>query len=257
MNKSLDEMKHHWKASFCKDGYVGPIRVFDEVTASCLASRYLNELEQLSATSAQGQIASSSHWERSKKWVYDLATHPLLLEVASAYLGEDILMFGTSFWSRDPGESTTVPWHQDGPFWHFEPRRAVTAWLSLRESYPENGGIVVAQGSHKQKLPHEEAQTGHPNFSMHAVTDTISPNSIVGPRLKPGEAIVFTEMLAHCSGRCETDEPRLAFTARFCPTEVRFSRDPNHPDADRPLFLVKGDDDFQRNEHLAAAIPDS
>lgn len=249
----MHSQQEEWARRFRDDGFVGPVRVMDEAAAALAADRYARELGPAPGSVAE-VVARSAYWERTRRWVYDLATRPALLDVAAAHLG-DVVLFGTSFWPRGPGEAVEVDWHADGPYWHMNPRVALTAWVSLTESYPENSGLLVARGSHRRALAHADRPTTHPNFRAVIDPADIDPSSVLGLRLRPGEAVVFTESLAHASGRCADGNPRLAFTARYCSPASAFPRDPAHPDARRPLFVVRGADRHRLNDHLLAPVP--
>ncbi|MES4792604.1 MAG: phytanoyl-CoA dioxygenase family protein, partial [Chloroflexota bacterium] len=81
--------------------------------------------------------------------LYDLCAAPRLLNVVEPLLGPDLVLLYSHILNKKPG-GRRVAWHQDGPYWHrVEPKVAVTVWVALDDSTPENGCMRLIPGSHR------------------------------------------------------------------------------------------------------------
>ena len=70
----------------------------------------------------------------------------------------DILIWGSGFFIKDPGDGAYISWHQDATYWGLEPPEITTAWIALTPSTAESGCLQVAPGTHKMdQLPHDDS----------------------------------------------------------------------------------------------------
>ena len=60
--------------------------------------------------------------------------HPRVLDAVESIVGPDILVWGTSFFIKEPRNRSFVSWHQDLTYWGLDPADIVTAWIALSES---------------------------------------------------------------------------------------------------------------------------
>ena len=58
-------------------------------------------------------------------WVR-LVSDSRLLDIAAAYVGDNIALFASHYISKPPGDGLPVLWHQDGSYWPLEPMEVVT-----------------------------------------------------------------------------------------------------------------------------------
>ena len=83
--------------------------------------------------------------------------HPRVLDAVESIVGPDILVWGTSFFIKEPRNKSFVSWHQDLTYWGLDPADIVTAWIALSESTYENGAMRVIPATHTmQVVPHKD-----------------------------------------------------------------------------------------------------
>jgi len=71
-------------------------------------------------------------------------------QLARASQGEtELRLFETIIFSKPPLDGGMLSWHQDNPFFPFEPQNQIALWIPLDDVDPENGGLEYAVGSHK------------------------------------------------------------------------------------------------------------
>ena len=86
-------------------------------------------------------------WHGLDRPLWEICTHPRILDAAEGLLGPDFYVWGTQFFSKDPGDGKTTPWHQDAFYWPLDPHRSVTVWLAFADTDEENGCMRVIPGT--------------------------------------------------------------------------------------------------------------
>jgi len=147
--------------------------------------------------------------------------HPGVERVARTLLGvEQVQLFHDHLISKPPAVSSTVPWHQDYPFWPISAPRALSCWLSLDGATAESGAMQFMPGAH---LEGEQPPV-----------DFLRANKDWGPRLQdvrpapvePGFAVFHSCLSWHCSPPNHTNRPRRAFISIYMDAESRWA--PSH-----------------------------
>ena len=110
------------------------------------------------------------------------------------------------------------PWHQDYVYWLGTPK--VSAWIALDDADRSNGCLKVIPGSHKWGLiPHEKFQE-RIGFDHRVPESTINSlcrkfGTPIDVPLKAGEAIIFSDLLLHCSNPNTTGKDRFSLIPTF------------------------------------------
>src|SRR5712691_670389 len=104
------------------------------------------------------------------------------------------------------------PWHQD---WRYGQGsvNSVTIWVPLHRVDRSNGTIDVAPGSHL--LGYLETEELHDPRRFSIVDPRVEEFRAVAAELELGEAVVFSQLLAHRSGHNTSELPRLTTQIRF------------------------------------------
>ena len=140
--------------------------------------------------------------------VYDeaflrLATHPPLLALCRALLGDYVVLMQQNGVSNPPRQGhTQTAYHRDLPYQHFVSSRplAVSALFCIDAFRPETGATTVLPGSHRVEA-----------FPSEAVAASIDTAVVADA----GSYIVFDSMLFHRAGANVTDRPRRAVNQVF------------------------------------------
>jgi ectoine hydroxylase-related dioxygenase (phytanoyl-CoA dioxygenase family) len=146
--------------------------------------------------------------------------HPRLLGLARELLGADIDLTWNQAIIKPPGKGKPFAWHQDAhyalksdnyskgikPDVMVDSSRFITFWIAITRTTVDNGTLWVVPGMHRQGvLPHvwsEEQREWQCQF------DDSWKIPIV---LKPGQVLVFTNLVPHCSGPNVSKEVRMAY----------------------------------------------
>ena len=250
---SIGPATSQWVGQYGEQGYLTGLAILnpDEVLAyrrafADLETRYGQEKTQL-------KIVDQHFYER---FIWDLASHPKVLDWVECAMGPDIVLLATHFFCKYPDMGQQiVPWHQDTAYFGLEPQRACTIWLAIDDVEVENGCMRLIPSSHKSvPLEHGPSdsegkmQTGSPAVSDEAV----DLSRTVDICLSAGCASLHDGLLLHSSHPNRSSRRRCGLTLRYTSPEVkmvlRASRSlgvtpEKSPQGFSPI-LVRGQDPF-------------
>lgn len=108
-----------------------------------------------------------------------------------------------------------VPIHQDNYYWNVKGGNALTMWIALSQSSKKNGGIFYFNESHKRGIfPHK------PSYAKGS-SQTIKNLKLLKkfkktfPKLKVGDALIHSCLVAHGSHRNKSNYSRKGLTFQF------------------------------------------
>lgn len=109
--------------------------------------------------------------------------------------------------ANSPKEFT---WHQDEGFTATNPQGYVTFWIPLQDVDQKNGGLWILPGSHKcGALSHNKVPASETTVAGREIQD-LDFSTAVEVKMKKGELLVFSSLLAHKSGGNFSNNDRLA-----------------------------------------------
>ncbi|SDM67855.1 phytanoyl-CoA dioxygenase family protein [Allokutzneria albata] len=161
-------------------------------------------------------VAADPFWIR-------LVSDDRLLDIASAFLGDDLALFASHYISKPPYSGQPVLWHQDGAFWPLDPMRVITLWLAVDESTPENGCLRVIPGSHRMDLGATRERADVDNVLGAETTLDVDESQAVDLLLRPGDVEVHHPHIVHGSNANTSPKRRCGLTIRYIPTSTRIT----------------------------------
>ena len=204
---------------FNDQGYYAPIRALTSDGAANLRS--LLEAFEAINSGLTGGLRNKPHLLFT--WLDELVRHPGVLDAVEQVIGPDILVWGSSFFIKEPRNPSFVSWHQDSTYWGLERPDIVTAWLALSESTHENGAMRVIPGSHKlDQAPHRDTFAADNLLSRgQEIMVEVDVSKAVELPLQPGEMSLHHVRLIHGSEPNPSTKRRIGFAIRYVPTYVR------------------------------------
>jgi len=202
---SMEQVKQ-----FHRDGYLGPFTAFEPGEMAEIRSYVERNVLDSDDGPQSGVPVHDRH--RDHDVVCDLYTHPAIVQRMASIYGQDLLLWATHFWNKEPGDPE-IPWHQDGSFWDIEPPLNISAWIALDEVTAENSCVNLIPGSHRRQIPHVNADKAMA-FDEMADPDHFDPDDAVQMELEPGQFFLFTERTLHQSDRNTSDVRRLGTSMR-------------------------------------------
>ena len=134
---------------------------------------------------------------------YELAAHPAILEIVTALLGPDVLLWGASIQTRLAGKAH--PWHSDIESCH-PSGKTVSLWLSIEHTSRESGLMIIPHSHHFgvsiQEVRHQlrkdrNSTTRDDVFAWARQRDERC--EVLSTEMKPGDALFFDGRLWHGS----------------------------------------------------------
>jgi ectoine hydroxylase-related dioxygenase (phytanoyl-CoA dioxygenase family) len=133
-------------------------------------------------------------------------------------IGPSLDCFLSQFIFKNPG-AWGQPWHQDGFYFPFEPRRPIVGvWLAVTEATLENGCLWVLPGSHHEAI-HEHVGDRRPgaNYGYVEIVDH-DMDGAIPVLMEPGDLLLFDSHLMHRSTDNESSGVRAAMVFHYAAT---------------------------------------
>ena len=236
---------------YAKAGFVSPVPILRDDEVREFRSRFLDFYARkkplLASIQPREQSSLLSETHTSLDWVYRLVSHPNVLNVIESILGHHLLIWGSRWFTKMPGDKTYVSWHQDGTYWGLKPPKVTTAWIALSASGPQNGCLRVLPGSHLHgTLPQNDTYAPENALSRgQEIAVDVDERQAVDLILQPGEMSLHHIGIVHGSKVNTSDQPRIGIAVRYIAPEVV------QTGSELPYaMLVRGKDRYKHFEHL-------
>ncbi len=146
-----------------------------------------------------------------------------IVDLLTPLAGPDIWIRWDQLVTKLPG-GVEFPWHQDNGYnglkdEHFQ------FWIALSESNPENGGLWLSPGSHKNGV------VPHKWVGQHKVVECNIEQEVPISATR-GDAVLFSSMMMHRTKTNKSDVPRLAYVIEYMSTKDY------DPKIKAPFFMV-------------------
>jgi non-heme Fe2+,alpha-ketoglutarate-dependent halogenase len=206
--------------AFNRDGFISPIRIFDEAEMAGHRRYFDDLLNRVMATGGDSYSISTAHLKYGA--VYDLLTAPRIVAVVKDVLGENVIGWGSHYFCKMPGDGKRVSWHQDASYWPLTPSKAVTVWLAIDDADMENACVRFLPGSHLfGHLTWHLSETDESNVLNQTVAGVERFGAPFDSVLKAGEASLHSDLLLHESEANQSNRRRCGLTLRYCTPDVR------------------------------------
>jgi len=229
---------------FNERGYLFPLEVFDTREVTALRA-YCDDLFAKALAAGFGSYDING-WHCHCAGLYDLCTEPRVLDLVQDLLGEDLILWGTHFFLKQPGDRKQVSWHQDASYWPLSPSKTVTVWLAIDDSDAGNGAMRVIPRSHVNAQLAYQRSTAEENnvLSQTTLQAEAQGDPPVVLALRAGQVSLHTDWLVHGSEPNRSARRRCGLTLRFTSADVRALK----PDWARRSVICRGRD---RSGHWA------
>lgn len=207
---------------FEKDGFAFPLEVMSEAQAL----QYRQQLEALERRARGTTLGNNDQLNYPHvifRFACDIVCRPQILDAVESIIGPDILVWGSTFFIKEPRSASYVSWHQDLRYWGLDSTDEVSAWLALSPVTETNGCMRFVPGSHNgELLPHRDsyARDNALTRGQEAAIKIDESASICVP-LRPGQISLHHGKLLHCSGPNHSDQRRIGLTINYIAPHVR------------------------------------
>ena len=231
-----------------REGFLFPFTIYDREDELRRLRSIFHRLRALLPPAVSTQ--EMKQWHDLDLQLWQLGTEPRILDLLEPILGPDFYLWGSQFFSKDPGDRSVAGWHQDAAFWPLTPHRTATVWLAFEDSDVANGAMQVIPGTHRAGLlQHDGEHDEHDLLSMRLERGNFRRDDAVHICLRAGQISIHDDNLVHGSAPNASARLRCGLTLRYSACEVRVDR------AAWPTFracLVRGVDRYGHNPRGAA-----
>ena len=216
------------------------------------ATNYLAQLESYESNTGgpvNGKWRYKSHLVFP--WFDQLMRHPAILDLVRSLLGNDLMVWTTHIYPKEPGDGRFISWHQDSAHWGLDSNQVLSVWVALTDATLENGCMRMLPGSHHNgQVKHQD--THDPNNILtrgQTIFNGIEEDRSVWIELKAGEVSVHHVDMFHASTPNESNQRRVGVAIRYITPSARQTR----IDEDYAT-LVSGEDRFGHFKEEIAPI---
>ncbi|MEM1273311.1 MAG: phytanoyl-CoA dioxygenase family protein [Pseudomonadota bacterium] len=199
-------------------GYVQPFDIFTAAEIRRIRGYFDRLMKDLGPKGAYG----INCYQARMAGIWDIATHPRILDHVQDIIGENILCWASAILSKKAGDPKRVPWHQDASFWQLSPARTVTVWLAIDDVDDDNAAMRFIPGTHN-KGPIATSDMGEKSVFHKGISDVDRFGVPVTNALKAGQISMHADMLIHGSEPNHSMRRRCGLTLRYCPPDVRMT----------------------------------
>lgn len=200
-----------------RDGFLFPVRVMAEDEALELRRR-MEECER-----RHGRLHYAPKPHLVLPFVADLVRHVAVLDAVESLVGPDILLWDSSFITKEPGDGKRVSWHQDLTYWGLEPTEGVVSiWLALAPATIESGAMKMIPGSHLGPIRRHRDTFASDNILTRGqeIAEEIDESRAVDIALRPGEMSLHHGRIFHGSQPNRSADRRIGFNAQYIAARV-------------------------------------
>lgn len=239
------KLSNDQQSFYRENGYFFPQRVLSADEAGGFEQRFLAYMgryaQELCGLLQRDRRTYMTDTHLFLKWVYQMVSHPAVLDAVEDVLGPNILVWGAQWFPKLPGDNAYVSWHQDGTYWGLHPPNVTTAWIALSASTPENGCMRVVPGTHQTpKLPQRETYAPDNMLSRgQEIAVQVDEAQAVDLTLQPGEMSLHHIGIVHGSGPNRSTGARIGLAVRYIGPEVK-----QEGSARDIAVLVRGKDEY-------------
>jgi non-heme Fe2+,alpha-ketoglutarate-dependent halogenase len=207
-------------AAYARDGVAFPIRIMSADQARDLRRKF-EALEDAIGGEAQARFRIKAHIPFP--WMCDLVRNEKMLDAIEDLVGPDIIVWGSSFFTKKAHDQRFVSWHQDSTYYGLEPPDSLTAWIALSPSKVASGCLRVLPGTHKGSavMDHEDTYDANNLLSRGQTIRDVDASAAIDVELAPGECSIHHNMVIHGSNPNPSGDARIGLAVHLATPATR------------------------------------
>jgi len=245
--------------NFYEQGYLGPIRVLSIQDCESF-------LQKVSDVNRLPPLDWDKGYAVSSRKFYEISTNPLIIDVLTKLLGDNIILWGASMPTRSPKE--THSWHTDIES-SAPDGRTVSVWIGI-ENTNRDSSLLIIPYSHHFGATIQEVRQNHGMSRNNTTDDDVvgwaqecdERSHLLRPEMTDGEAVFFDGRLWHGSHNPSNKTRRAVLLQYSTPDAVIRIPDLNYLDwpfhrlnlPKPPCILIRGSADASVNRVVPAPV---
>ena len=226
---------------YADDGFIAPIDVMTYEQALKIRLDFEDAEAEL-ANQHEKQALLKSYPNRLLPSFDALTRNPKLIDVASAVLGPDLMVWSAALFIKEKNSTKIVSWHQDLTYWGLNDVQETTCWFALSDATEEAGCMKFVPGTHKSSIVKHIDTFADNNLLTRGQEIAVEVNEAeaISAALKAGQASMHHGLLFHSSGPNRTNDRRIGSAIRYIKPSMK------QKTGDKSLVtLVSGKDHFK------------
>ena len=238
---------------FNTQGAIAPVKVMESNEAFEFRKQF-EALEEEIGAEAQSRFRIKAHLPFP--WLTKLIKNSNMVDATEDLIGPDIIVWGSSFFTKKANDHRFVSWHQDSTYYSFDPAESVTAWIAFSDSTRETGCVRIIPESHKGDAVMKHVETFDPEnlLARGQTIEGVDETETVDLQLHAGEMSIHDNRTVHSSMPNPSNMPRIGYAVYLCGPHVRQTQFDGSTGT-----LVRGTDnygnwgpDFEAEKHMDA-----
>jgi non-haem Fe2+, alpha-ketoglutarate-dependent halogenase len=203
-----------------RDGAVAPVFLMSRTEIEAYRRKF-DALEATIGGEAQARFRIKAHLPFP--WLTELTRHPRMIDAVEDLIGPDVILWGSSFFTKKARDVRFVSWHQDSTYYGLEPPESITCWIGFTDARKESGCMRIVPGSHNGPaiLPHVETYAKDNLLARGQTIQNVDESSLVYLEVDAGEFSIHHNKTIHSSQPNNADTPRIGFAVHFAAPHVR------------------------------------
>lgn len=208
-------------------GWLAPINVLGGAEVAELLARF-EQAERRFPNHLHAESRNNAHLQFD--FLAEVARHELIVEAARSLVGDDIVLWSTVLFVKEPDSSAFVSWHQDATYLGLEPDNFVTAWLAFTPSNPETGCVAVVDGSHLNgQVQHEDRYEPNNILTRGQTVGDVDSSAASNLILNAGQMSLHHPWLVHGSLPNRSNQRRIGLAMQgYMGGDVQPTRGEHH-----------------------------
>lgn len=218
-------------AQYERDGYT----IFRNVIDPQLIAEISCHIEWLQENQKELCVGSTDYFQLARVnndpfWIR-VASDDRLLDIAQQFVGPNIALFASGYFSKAANTGAAVLWHQDAAYWPLEPMEATSLWLAVDDSAVENGCMRVIPGTHRNAREEIVDRSDVANFLGSSIKSAseINDDDAVDVILRAGDVSIHHPNLIHGSKANTSPKRRCGLALRYIASSTRILVEDDQP----------------------------
>lgn len=222
MGLTQDQIDH-----YREHGWVAPVDIMSEDEATAIRLK-LEAAEAQYPEQLKAQNRNNAHI--SFPFIADLALNEKIVSAAASLIGDDISLWSSVIFAKDPNSTSYVSWHQDATYMAMNSDNHVTAWFALTNSEEESGCVAVIPDTHHKGIVKHKDTFGNDNILTRGQKiENVDVTKSVNLELRPGQMSLHHPWLVHGSLPNRSDYRRIGIALQtYMSPEVKPTRGEHH-----------------------------
>ena len=140
-----------------------------------------------------------------------------MADIASYFLGQDVLLKFNSCFLKPARTGSATPWHQDNGLWRDGESEPFNFWMALDPATRANGCLQIIPGSHRTEIvPHVLYEDSiHGELPRHLVREALDRHGVHHIEIEPGDIVCWHSNAWHYSPPNTSDQGRIAIAGVY------------------------------------------